>query len=149
MSKQQKEEAIAKFDQWLSQQTEDDLVRLIYRDIGLNQLKIAKLAGIGESSVKKNPHIVRQRKIIEDRFRAKGLLPPKKDKKNDPKQTTKASNISASEKEKDKKIDELEERCNALLAQQKILESQLMDATQIAHRHQETFEVIRELGIIK
>jgi len=149
MSKQQKEEAIAKFDQWLSKQTEDDLVKLIYRDIGLNQLKIAKLAGIGESSVKKNPHIVKQREMIEDRLRTKGFLRPREEKKNDSKERIPPSNSSTIEKEKDKRISELEERCKALEIQQKILQSQLRDADQAAHRHQETFEVLRELGIFK
>ena len=149
MSQQQKEEAIAKFDKWLSSQTEDDLVKLIYRDIGLNQTKIAKLAGIGESSVKKNPYMVEQREMIEDRFREKGLLPPKKEKGNDPKKHCSLASKSASEKEKDIKIAELEKRCKALEAQQEVLQSQLKDATQIANRHQEVFEVICELGIIK
>ena len=75
-------ENIDKFLAWSTTMSDDDFIQIIYRG-QLNRGELATAVGCAKSAFRQNPALKAALNKLEDDLRARGVLPPTIDKKNE------------------------------------------------------------------
>lgn len=134
MSKEKGQEYLDRFNAWSASMTDDDFRQIVYAPKGiLNRQQIKKLAGLSDQAVKKNAKVVEALRLLEDRLRKRGVLPPLTDAgekaKSEPKLYDKTSKRSSSDSQRVAKLEstnhDLQVRIEKLEKENEALRSKL------------------------
>ncbi|MFT5717452.1 MAG: hypothetical protein ACI9T7_001644 [Oleiphilaceae bacterium] len=126
---------------WVATQQDDDFKQIMFRG-QLSRSEVAKALGCGKSALNQNPELRKSLNTLEDKLRAKGVLPPLTDiakKETDkPKRYDNTANRKALDS---RRLSSLEAENIELRAKIKELESRL-------ERFGELSETLSEMGFM-
>ena len=138
---QKAQQTLEAFELWVSTQTNDDFLQLIYRG-QLNRGEIAKAIGCGKSALNQNPALKTALGKLEDRLREASVLPPltirAKEESDKPKQY---DNTTHKKHLESKRLSAIEAENIELKAKIKELESKL-------ERFGELSDTLYEMGFM-
>ena len=138
---QKAQQNLAAFQSWSATQQDDDFKQILHRG-QLSRIEIAKAVGFGKSTLVQNPEVRNALKLLEDRLRDKGVLPPLTD-------------LAKSEIDKPKKYDNttnrkaLDSRRLSLLEAENIeLKAKIKELEGQLQRFGELSETLSEMGFM-
>ncbi|KVX03209.1 VPA1267 family protein [Shewanella frigidimarina] len=138
---QKAQQNLEAFQAWSATQQDDDFKQILHRG-QLSRTEIAKALGFGKSTLVQNPEVRNALKLLENRLRDKGVLPPlthmAKSEIDKPKQYDNTTNRKALDS---KRLSLLEAENIELKAKIKELEGQLQ-------RFGELSETLSEMGFM-
>ena len=142
MSQEQGQLYVNAFRAWAATMSDDDFQQIVFAPKGiLNRQEIKKLSGLSDQAIKKNATVKEELKQLEDRLRARKVLPPLTEtaqaRQSEPKRYDPSVNRKALES---KRLSALEQENIELKARVATLEAKLK-------RYGELSEVLAEFGV--
>lgn len=146
MSKEIGQVYLERFRIWSGTMSDDDFRRIVYAPMGiLNRQQIKKHAGLSDQAIKKNASVKQELKNLEDRLRARGVLPPLNDSGKKARAGVKLYDTTAQKSETNsERVAKLESSNHDLRARISELEKEVVKLRSRLASNRETVEAVKD-----